>query len=686
MNKNLFKDPLSRNIGYLSLLVFVLSLQVLIVLVFIYQFVPLKMDSITQGVPPALLKLFQPNRNHFFYHAFIAAAIVGETVILYLYRQRLNAPELIGEIREFLICETLWVSWQLFAVFKILQYDDPLWARILLYVGFAAALLAKIFWPELKRSFKYFQDLGQGDVPKIWHYMADGGIILLLLLAIMIPDAQKAVIRIAFVDSNNHFDQWLMTPLWAYHKGLIPAVQAFNPLNWGMVVFIHTLASVIGGITYAHVIEALCFLAVVYYAAFYYFLRWWLGTLPAIFGVLLAVKLQMFHIGMSPLAWIFPGQSIVRHLFDVAVFACLLVFSRGGSELFLWLGAVAVGISLSLVFDTGVYMAAAFYAYLAALLAFKETRFLLCPSLRQWRKVLGLIFLPWLSMMIVLVFCFGPVAMHREFWVNSFQDIPRWLKGEDAISIYSCLKDRNFFAFFASFVPPLLYAAGMAGTLAMVYFRRWKSDKLFVIPLSIYGLGAYAHFLWHSSINYYYMVPLPLVGCICFWGTQYLEGFRKDQQRLAKLILAAGAVIALFTNFLFTYYPNIFNIAGEDWGQQKSAYQAQFNFNSDVDLLRQWTAPDQPVALISGFATQILIQADRKTFFYGGLPLMDVRDLERLLNQLNQDKPAQVFVDKRVLINTSGTVLNVLTEYFKAHYQFRGQQSSNLALLQRDHE
>lgn len=156
MNKNLFKDPLSRNIGYLSALVFVLSLQVLIILVFVYQFIPLKLDPITQGVPPTLLKLFQPNRNHFFYHAFIAVAILGQALGLAIYRKRLNAPELAGEIKGFLICETLWVAWQLFAVFKILQYDNPQWARVLLYAGFSAAVLAKIFWTELKRGFKYF--------------------------------------------------------------------------------------------------------------------------------------------------------------------------------------------------------------------------------------------------------------------------------------------------------------------------------------------------------------------------------------------------------------------------------------------------------------------------------------------------------------------------------------------------
>ncbi len=357
-------------------------------------------------------------------------------------------------IRTFLICETLWVSWQLFAVFKILQYDNPQWARVLLYAGFAAALLAKIFWPELNRGLKRLQAWLSGDMPVFWYYLADGGIIFILLLAIAIPDTEKALLRLAFYDGNNHFDQWLMAPLWAYHKGLVPALQAFNPLNWGVPVLIHTLTGFIGGVTYGHVLAVLCFLAIVYYTAFYYLLRYWLGVLTAAFGVLLAVKLQMFNIGINPLIWIFPEQSVLRHIFDVAVLGGLLCYARARGEIFLWLAGIAVGLSLAFVFDTGVYLTGAFYAYVAVLMSFKDTRCLLCPSPRQWRKVSGLVLLPWVLMIMSLVFCFGRGVLHREFWSNSFKDIPRWLNGFDAVSIYSCLKDRNFFAFFASFFPP----------------------------------------------------------------------------------------------------------------------------------------------------------------------------------------------------------------------------------------
>jgi len=680
MKNNFLNDPLTRNIWYLSLTVFVLALQVLIVVVFIYQFIPLKMDAITQGVPASLLQFFKPNRNHFFYHVFIASALIGQAVILYLFRKRLKEDDLSKEVGHFLICESFLVSWQLFAVFKILQYDNPSWARYLLYTGMAAALLAKIFWPELKQGLLQFQgNLGK-DLSANWRELIDAGVVLLLVLILAVPDVEKALVRMALVDSNNHFDQWLMTPLWAYHKGLVPALQSFSPLNWGAVALMHQLVDWMGGLSYIHVIKVLCFLSIIYYAAFYFLLRYWLGIFSAVFGVLLAVKLQMFNIGVNPLIWIFPGQSILRHLLDVAVFFFLLAYAKGQGEIFIWMASAAVGLSLGLVFDTGFYMLVAFYVYLIILLLVKETRRLLCPDPGQWRKVLGLVLLPLGTMFAVLVLCFGPAVCHGEFWRQSFKDVPQWLQGVGAISTLSCLRDRNFFAFFASFFPPLIYAAGSSAAIGMVYLRLGKSEKLFIVPLSVYGLGVYAHFLWHGTINYYYMVPLPLVGCVCFWGMQAIGRFNQSRQQLIQLILAAGAGIALFTNFFFTYYPNIFNISGQNWTQQESVYRSFYNFDHDADLVRGNTLPYQRVALIANFATKILLQADRASFFNAGLPLMSTADIELILDQLTKDKPRLVFVDRRIFISGHGA-LDPLVNFLKTHYQYNGQQSDDLVLL-----
>jgi len=318
------------------------------------------------------------------------------------------------------------------------------------------------------------------------------------------------------------------------------------------------------------------------------------------------------------------------------------------------------------------------------LMAFKETRGQICPSPRQWRKVLALFLCPWVFMFLVLGLCFGSFICHKEFWINSFSEIPKWVHGQDSISIFSCLKDRNFFAFFASFVLPIIYTAGCIAALSMVYFRRWKSETLFLIPLSVYGLGVYAHFLWHGTINYYYMAPLPLVGCICFLGGQSIKGLPLIQQQAAKIILVVLAGIALFTNYFFTYYPNVFNMAGENWDQEKAYYQDKYNFDHDADFVRQWTPSNERVALISSFETEVLLRADRAPFFYDSFPVISEAYLKGLVNQLDAKKTKQVFIAKNLLSVNGNSTFDILMNYLKAHYQYTGQQSDNLALLKRN--
>ena len=439
----------------------------------------------------------------------------------------------------------------------------------------------------------------------------------------------------------------------------------------------------IGGIGYGHAVTVLCFLAIVYYTAFYGLIRLWLGVLPAAFGVLVAVKLQLFNAGINPLIWAYPDRTVLRHLLDVAVFLSMLMYARGRGERFLWLCSISIGISLAFVLDTGIYMLVALWGYLTLLLFFKETRDQLCPTLRSWRKIMGLGLLPVAVMLFVLALFFGNVVFHEKFWADRLINLPGWFNGMDAISIYSCLRDRNFFAFFASFALPVIYAMGSAAAIRSVGGRQFTKDKLFIVPLSVYGLGIYGHFLWHGSMNEYYLAPLPLVGCVGFWGMQLINAADRQKARFIKVLLVMLAFVALLTNVLFTYYPHLLNMNAENWEQEKNYVQVNFNFKEDSDLLHALTSPDQKVALISGFETQILLQAKRTPFFYKSLTLLGAADVDRMIVQVDEDKPPLVFVNKNVF-GTSG--LDALVNDLKAHYHFTGQQSVHLIALQRNHE
>jgi hypothetical protein len=132
-----------------------------------------------------------------------------------------------------------------------------------------------------------------------------------------------------------------------------------------------------------------------------------------------------------------------------------------------------------------------------------------------------------------------------------------------------------------------------------------------------------------------------------------------------------------YFNQLFIQYPDAFKLqvnnlgeTFEDWHteddfssdeQLKAYFRQEFSFPEDAALIDGLTKPDEPVALISSFEIQMLIQADRKPFFYI-FPLVNSRPLHMRLfevthmwtttqlndtiKQLEDKKPAFVFMER----------------------------------------
>src|SRR5262249_44816675 len=122
------------------------------------------------------------------------------------------------------------------------------------------------------------------------------------------------------------------------------------------------------GFSYARAVALIIALVIVYYAAFYLFLRAWLSSQAlAAFGTLLAVKLQLFHWGVAPLCWQFPSALPLRHLFDLGFFACLLGHIATTKRRYLLGMCCAVGASLAWTIDVGVYMMVAMVFYILCL-------------------------------------------------------------------------------------------------------------------------------------------------------------------------------------------------------------------------------------------------------------------------------------------------------------------------------
>jgi hypothetical protein len=199
---------------------------------------------------------------------------------------------------------------------------------------------------------------------------------------------------------------------------------------------------------------------------------------------------------------------------------------------------------------------------------------------------------------------------------------------------------------------------------SLSYSRKLPREDLFLIPLCIYGLSLYTHYLAHASISHYYAVGIPVVMVLGFWLSKMMPVFPPSKRLKILLLLAVAAWGALFTNIFFVYYPNMFNIARMDWTAETNFYQANSKFGQDAAMIARLTPESQKVAIISSFETSMLMQAHRKPFFYdaplvisqrmdansfGGTSLITPERLAQTINQLAKQSPEYIFVEKKLL-------------------------------------
>ena len=123
----------------------------------------------------------------------------------------------------------------------------------------------------------------------------------------------------------------------------------------------------------------------------------------------------------------------------------------------------------------------------------------------------------------------------------------------------------------------------------------------------------------------------------------------------------------------------------------KAYYHKETDFSQDVRLIQSLAPPQQPVALLSNYETEMLMQADRKPFFYyfrifgsrplrmrnfGSLDIWTKKEMNRLIGQLESARPMYVFMERIFLANPTPAqytaydpALMGVLDYVKSHYQ-----------------
>jgi hypothetical protein len=520
MKKN--SDCAVQNIAWITVVVCLETVQVLVVTVLAFQFVPIPVAPIAQGVVPQLLQLFKPKRDILFYRLGILEAMALQVAGCYYFRQRITTEDLSVILRPFACNLLFWLSLQIFAAFKLLQYHNPSWAYGVLYTGLAGSVLSQVFWPELIVRIKKISSPKQ--LAAGWSAVVGGGLAIFLFAVFYIPHAAQGLGMVFFY---NHAASW----------------DLIGPQERGRMLMLLTTG------------------ASIYFVAFFFFLNFWTrSVLMSLAGVLLAVKLNIFHSGQFPLAWRMPQATILRNVFDLGVLSLILCHVRLGRVWMLLCAGALTGFALAADLLTGISLLAAFYIYTFTYLARNNT-----PAL-QARACAAIPIAAAFFMMLLQGTGFPQLG---EVWT-------RLVDGRDALPIYMSLYNRQFFAFNMAFIVPLVYIFSLFFVASLVLLTRMKWEDFFVIPVCVYGLGWYHGFLYRSAPGDYYAAAIPFVTVCLFW-------WQRAEFLLPRLLcvrlrwtIMCLALVALLTNVNYLIYPNAFNAHDRQLQQIGDAYLARF--------------------------------------------------------------------------------------------------------------
>ena len=692
--KRLKIDTETVNIFWFTLWALVEALQLIIILAFIFCFIPFKTHPFATKLFPLHQHGIQPERDMFFYRVFAVAAIALFSAGLYIFRRRLNDSNFSKGLSSLTMANALWVFVQIFAVFKIFVTANPDWARYLLYLAFAGAVVSRVFWPEIRTwAPRLYERFIEREYHGLYACLWDAVIPVFVVVLLFVPDLTKVLARLFVRDQFYHLDSFLLAPGWAYLKGLALNKDVISEYSVVIPVVVGRIAQLIGGFNYHNVLVILIFVSILYFIGFYFFLRRWLASsLVAAFGTLLAIKLQMFHWGVSPIIWQFPSATVIRYVFDLPVLWLLWHHCLSGKRNYLWLAAGVCGVSLAWIFDTGIYLLASFYMYLALSLLLSETGLKALKDFKTVCEWAGLFILPVIVGFFVLLIVQGPSILSGQFWGNAFEFSGLFLQGWGALPMYEGLKDRQFFAFIMGFAIPVVYVMTAIFVGALCFLRQIDRKNIFAVILCVYGLGLYHYFINRSAVSSYYVVGVPFVAVVCYWLSKFSATFGGRCKKNIRLAAVCMMVPALMTSYFVTYYPNMFNFAGNgQWEEEVKFYKQEFDLTRDAQLISRLTSDGQPVALISSFETKLLMDAKRKPFFYyfplvesshmrlasfRGTYLHTKLRLQKTMAQLEDEKPQYVFIEAKLFRRHIPPqyfevfkTLETLVQYLGEHYE-----------------
>lgn len=658
-------------------------------------------------IMPEWLAQFKPTRDIFFYRFFLVTVFGIFGLLAMMFRRKIGTISLTRPLARFVVFELLIAGLALFSLFQNFAYGDIHLAGKILYCWGAAFILTKIFWRQidlaLARAAGAMADVKKTAVINRWVGLS---VPFLIFLLIFVPDISGLAAHIFCDDLYYHFDGVVMSSAWAVYKGGIPDVDMANSYGIGLPFVLSGLARIFGGVNYEHVLFVLIILSIVYFTACFFLLSYWLNNvLLALAGVILMIKLQMFHYGAAPIIWKYPNGTVVRYFFDIFFLWALFGFGRQKKIILLMLAGFMSGFSIFYVSDNGIYQAVTYYFFVLTNLIIPEHRKYICSGKNKVWKLLGIFLLPVLTAGISLRSFVGVHLFEIAFWQNVSEQMSLFLQGFCSVPVSWDIQNGYVFPF-------LFGCVILLGYLAAVFIPagRWlrgqkvQADEIFVASLGIYGLFLFHYYICQATSARYFCTCVPYILLFCCAAQHILRSKFVKHQQWISILLVIVTFLSLLTTRLFIQYPNILTWRQDTFAEDRLKMAQNVPAKADIRLIEKLTRPDQKVCLLSSNETLILMQADRQPFFYffpmvnsrsasgldfGGLYLFTQKRVEKTIHQLQNESPQYVFIEKKIYQGKLPMVyykkfksLVVLLEFLNANY-IPEQEGANLVALRK---
>lgn len=653
---------------WLSLLAILEAMQLTVFLSLLLHFVP-PPAPLAGSVYPEWQYLLKPEWETAIFRFFVFACIALMAIFIRAWHQRSSDKEFMSRLKCFVAVESVLVFFLLSALFKKTVYADrPALATTAFVLALVLACLNKIFWPFIYRSMR-----------ALWDFLTDGRNVpflrslltvlmpLLIFLLIDVPNVPAVIARFFFGEQFHHNDSFIYGPAWAYLNGCVPNIDTISQYGAGLGVVLGSLMKLLGGFSYENGFLVMMYGTIIYYILCFIFLRRWLNSpVLATAGLLYMLKLQMFNTGVYPFVFTYGSATVMRYWFDILCMMAIAAHIQRPSPWFLAAAACACGAQLFYLPTEGVYLTAAYAAYMLIHLFRRSWREHIGFTLRRWPCWGILVVLPVIVALVLMRVLIGDAVMSASFWHNMGEFVEYFLSGFGMTPIYTGLVDKQYLASLMGFVVPCVYLLTLLVVGTLLFLGKIHRRHMLVVFLCLYGLGTYHYYIARSAVTSYYVVAIPYVMILCFWIKVILDRFELQTQRHFKMVILAVCVWALWTNHNFLSYPNrlnfshnpltdplvaqpldkdrpYFNHLFRDYNAQLKVplnslgesdekfvresdfpsddslvayYDQEGDFSVDADLIDRLTSPKEAVPLISSFEIKMLMQAKRRPYFY----------------------------------------------------------------------